>query len=247
MPVILNRQMFTTRVFDSGALGVLGSVIHQFSEPGLYEAVIRQKDATVTSFWFEVSDSSSNMQLDVDLATVARPSGPKGTSDDDCGCGGKSAPPARAVPTVSPKGYVLFYVSQGDGGYSVRVGRHGSEKPVFDSTTLGASDLFAVTLLAPTRYAMANRTGSAKGTIVVSTSQTTAKNLAAMSAPQVETTRSAFSPDNLKVVSGQGLVFRILEPSRVVIEQIEDPKVEDRPDGKRRFYARPRVEPNRAG
>lgn len=245
MPVVLNRQMFTTRVFDSGALGVLGSVIHQFREPGLYEIVIAQKDAAVASFWFEVSASSSNLQLDVDLATVPRPSGQQSTSHGDCGCGGVKTPPGREVPTVSSKGYVLFYVSQGDGGYSVRVGRQGGEKAVFDSTALGEGDLFAVSLLAPTRYTMVNRTGSAKGTIIVSTSAVVARNLAAMSAPHVETKRDGFSPDNLKVVSGQGIVFRILEPSRVVIEQVEEPRSNDQPSGKRRFYARPRLGPKR--
>jgi hypothetical protein len=35
---LVNRHLFTTRVFDSGALSVLASVIHQFSEPGLYSS-----------------------------------------------------------------------------------------------------------------------------------------------------------------------------------------------------------------
>jgi hypothetical protein len=241
MRAILNRHMFTTRVFDSGALGVLGSVIHQFREPGRYEVVIRQKDSVVRSFRFEASESSSNMQLDIDLASVIRAAtGAK----EDCGCdGAKGATGPGVLPTVSPKGYVLFYVSQGDGGYAVSVGREGGEKPVFDSTALGEGDIFAVTLLAPTRYAMTNRTGGAKGTIVVSSSSDTAKSLAAMSASYVETRREAFAPNTVKVVSGQGIVFRILETSRVVIEQQEEPESEARAGGKgkRRFYARPQI------
>ena len=226
MPVsILNRQMFTTRLFDSGALGVLASVIHQFAEPGLYHAVIRRGEEGERTVSFQVSASSANPQLDIDLAA---PTPDRARRERDCHCapGETSAAGATgrgSVPTVSPKGYVLFYVSHGNGGYSVRVGREGGKDVVFDSTTLAKGDLFALSLLAPTRYSMQNRLGRARGSIQVALSEEAARNLAALETTTVEVGRDAFRPAEIEVVSGQGIVFTVADEARIVIEQAEEP------------------------
>jgi hypothetical protein len=68
MQVTVNRQLFSERTFDSGALGVLCSVIHQFAESGVYQAVIKVAGKTERTVWFEVTESASEMQLDIDLA-----------------------------------------------------------------------------------------------------------------------------------------------------------------------------------
>ena len=50
----LNRQLFEATVFDSGALGLTTSVIHQFTEPGIYRASVRRDGRHVGETMFEV-------------------------------------------------------------------------------------------------------------------------------------------------------------------------------------------------
>jgi hypothetical protein len=231
MRAILNRQMFTARTFDSGAIGVLASLVHQFPSPGRYEAVIRRGDKPIRSVSFEVSDASPNMQLDIDLAP---PEQPRGSGDDDCACKGSHAS-GTSPRTVSPKGYVLFHVSRGDGGYSVLVVQQGSDKPAFDSTRLGAGDLFALSLLAPTRYKMTNRIGKATGTIVVRMAPEVLRKLATAEAIYVETSQDEFSPADVQAGSAQGIVFRVRDAARIVIEQVEEPPDDKKPRSPRRI------------
>jgi hypothetical protein len=243
MRATVNRQMFTTRLFDSGSLGVLGTVIHQFAEAGRHEVVIRRGDVVAGTFAFTVDESSPNLQLDIDLATVGRAATAATAGHGDCAC--QDTPHAAAsgaLPAVSPKGYVLFYVSQGDGGFSVVVGRDGSERAVFDSTALGAGDLFAIALLAPTEFVMRNTSGQATGRITVSAAGLSGARLAAMDAVYVETSRYAFAPDRLEVSSGQGVVFRVTDAARIVIEQTGDPGGPE-PARRHRVVARPKVAP----
>ena len=250
MRAILNRQMFTTRVFDSGSLGPLGSVVHQFTEPGRYEAVVTRKGAASHTSWFDVAESSSNLQIDVDLAS--RPAHHPAESDDDCGCGlapAKTAPASPDVPVVSAKGYVLFHASHGD-GYAVRVGRQGTEKSVFDSTALQRGDLYVVSLLAPTSYAMTNRAGKAKGTVVVAAPGERARALASVEAVNIDCDQTRFTPAEVKALSGQGLVFRVQDTSRVVIEQKGEPEGPSKEDAdvqrRRRFVAQRIVRESKA-
>lgn len=245
MRAILNRQMFTTRIFDSGSLGPLASAIHQFPEPGRYQVVVTHKGTPTRTAWFDVSDTASNLQLDVDLAS-GQDSRPSTGNDDDCGCGLTATAittPVTDVPAVSPKGYVLFFASRGD-GYAARVGRQGSDKPAFDSTALQRGDLYAVSLLAPTKYAMTNRAGKAKGTIVVSPPGERARTIASVEAIAIDCDQTRFTPSDVKAISGQGLVFRVVETSRIVIEQIGEPEEASKRDtdvGRRRRFVAQRV------
>ena len=232
MRAILNRQMFSARTFDSGALGVLASVVHQFPDPGRYEAVIRHGHKAIRSVPFEVSESSSNMQLDIDLALPAQP---RAGGEADCECKGThAASGGSTLPSVSPKGYVLFHVSHGDGGYAVLVGRQGTEVPAFDSTALNTGDLFVVSLLAPTRYTMTNRRGKASGTIVVRMAHDHLRKLASSEAIYVESSHETFSPADVQAASAQGIVFRVRDSARIVIEQVDDPPEKKMPR-RRRF------------
>jgi hypothetical protein len=232
---LINRHVFATRVFDSGALTVLASVIHQFSEPGLYYVTIRRGDAVVDTTRFEVSAESSVMQLNVDLAaavlpplvrsTFARRGRAAAAKDCDCGGAGTAAGAQAAVstPTVSPKGYVQFFVSQGEGGLTASVVRADGDKTLFDTATLGQGDLFAVSLIAPAKFSMANKLGSATGTITVTFSKEVARRLKATAPVYVETSKSAFNPNNVQLSSGQGVVFRVTEVARIVVTQESEP------------------------
>jgi len=275
---LINRHLFTTRVFDSGALTVLASVIHQFGEPGRYHVTIRHGDTVVGTTPFEVSADSTATQLNLDLAVLgAAPGsraaftrtarGPRGArkgagqageaGEKDCGCHGGGAAGAHAsgasasasaagVPTVSPKGYVQFFVSQGAGGYSASVAKEGGNKFLFDTTMLGSGDLFAVSLLTPATFSMANKAGSATGTIAVSFSKEVAARLKATAPVYVDVSKGAFATKEVHLSSGQGLVFRIKDAARIVVQQeTEPPQPRARATTARRFYRVPPIPPRK--
>jgi hypothetical protein len=213
----LNRRILTTSTFDSGALGVLANVIHQFPE-GRYYVVVRREGQNVGSTHFLIDNSSTNMQLTIDLASVAAPARPT---------------PAPEIPTVSPKGYVLFYVSGGAGGYSVVAQEESGATPVFDSTTLSGDDLFAVSLLEPATYSMANQVGNITGEIQV-TPIPEGTDLRTLPTQYVDVNSASFDPAMVSIHSAQGLVFRIKGPARVVInKQKAEELAAAAPEGKR--------------
>ncbi|MEJ7604898.1 MAG: hypothetical protein WKF37_01180 [Bryobacteraceae bacterium] len=137
------------------------------------------------------------MQLNIDLGAT-KPRRPHG---GDCEC--KQA--HGDMPVVSPKGYVLFHASAGD-GLSVTVAGE-DQKVVFDSSRLQEGDLFATTLLEPGVYRMENRMGGAKGEIIVTLTPEDAKRIKSLEAQYVDVA-GGFNPAKVELVSSQGLVFR---------------------------------------
>jgi len=219
----LNRQLFEATVFDSGALGLTTSIVHQFTAAGIYSATVRKNGKPIGNVSFEVRADATAMQLDIDLAKT------QGSEKDDCCC---TTGPA---PTVSPKGYVVFHTTSGT-GWSVHVGegKHAS----FDSTRLTKGDMFALTLLEPTKYKIENKLGSAKGSVEVEFTKGDVKRLSELK-PVMVTAGKSFDPDSFKLVSTQGLVFRIETDARIVISRKDKRKAEPR-GGPIRFQ-RPRI------
>lgn len=210
----VNLAVFAARSFDSGSLTQMLSVVHQFERPGRYVAVVRRNGVAVGQTEFEVSDQSDELQLDIDLARVRSVTGRSG----DCRC--EEEPGTIDIPVVSSKGYVLFTVLSGYGGFSVLVGERGAQgKPAFDSESLEKGDLFALTLLEPARYSLANRHGSARGEIEVSFKPEDAKRIRALDVVHVGASKDRFDPAQIAVTSTQGLVFRINDVARIVIER----------------------------
>ena len=211
MPATVNRLLFTTTKFDSGSLGMLTSVIHCFSKPGTYEAVIHHGGKPAGTRIFEVAEDAAEMQLNIDLAGTRLAAPHK----DDCCCKtGKNG-----VPRVSPQGFVLFFVSQGQ-GYSVVAGPLGQKaRAEFNSQNLGAGDLFALSLLEPAKYSMVNRKGGAKGVIEVAAPKARKQALGVLDAQYVEVGSKGFKPARLKTTSTQGIVFRVARAARIVIER----------------------------
>jgi hypothetical protein len=258
---LVNRHVFTTRVFDSGALTVLASVIHQFPEPGKYIVSIRRDDAVVGSTRFEVV-ADGPMQLNIDLAAGGIPgkaspferSARAAAKDCNCGGGGAAhAASAAAVPAgapppklVSPQGYVQFHVSHGEGRLYAQVRKEQTDKILFDSTLLGTGDLFAVSLLAPAKFTLANTAGTATGSVTVTFSKEVARKIKQTTPVFADVSKSAFTPKDLQVSSGQGLVFRVQDAARVVVTQQADPTphtLETERTKTRRIYRVPPVKP----
>jgi hypothetical protein len=222
--------LLTATVFDSGSLAVLTSLVHQFAEPGSYRAEVLHAGQAVAAYAFEASERAGLPRLEVDLASLHH----RTEGRTDCAC---DEPRRADTPVVSTDGFVVFFVSHGDAGYSVRVGRDGSPgRLAFDSGTLGEGDLFVLSLLEPVRYAMANRLGAARGSIDVSSSREPATALETLEARYLETFADRFEPAALAVASNQGIVFQVREAARIVVQRESRPK---RPAAPRATRPRP--------
>jgi hypothetical protein len=156
--------------------------------------------------------------------------------------------PAGAPPpkVVSPQGFVQFHVSHGEGRLSAQVRKEQTDKILFDTTLLGPGDLFAVSLLAPAKFTLANTAGTATGTVTVTFSKEVARKIKATTPVFADVSKSAFTPKDLQVSSGQGLVFRVQDAARIVVTQQTDPTPHVLETGKpqtRRIYRVPPVKP----
>jgi hypothetical protein len=188
---------------------MLAYVVHQFPA-GRYHAVVQREGQNAGSKRFVVDESTKSMQLTIDLAQVATPAR---ASAAGCDCQEPSE-----ISTVSPKGYVLFYVSDGPGGYSVVAREESGAAPMFDSATLSPGDLFAASLLEPSTYSMVNQAGGGTGEIQV-TPVPEGTNPRTLPTQYVDVNSNSFNPANVSVHSAQGLVFRIKGPARVAINK----------------------------
>ena len=222
MLATLNRQLFEATVFDSGALGLTTSIVHQFTAAGIYSATVRKDGKSMGNVSFEVREDAAAMQLDIDLAKTQK--------DAKDGCSA-----TEAAPTVSSKGYVVFHTTSGT-GWSVHVGE--GKQVTFDSTHLTKGDIFALTLLEPTKYKIENTLGSAKGSVEVEFTKGDAKRLNELK-PIMVTAGNSFDPDSFRLVSTQGIVFRIETDARIVITRKDKRKAEAK-GGPIRFQ-RPRL------
>ncbi|HZU86315.1 MAG TPA: hypothetical protein VFF78_02455 [Anaerolineaceae bacterium] len=208
MKAKVNIELLKTTTFDSGALGMLAMVIHQFGSAGRYRVTVLHEGRALADLDFEVNEKSEEMQLDIDLAQAVRNAKAR---PEDCGCKSEK----QMVGVVSPKGYVLFHASSGHGYSVIVLGREG--RVAFDSTKLGEGDLFAVSLLEPATYSLKNKTGSATGEIVVTTG--TDKRMKALETHHIEASPKKFNTKRIELSSSQGLVFRIKDSARILIEK----------------------------
>lgn len=214
--VFVNHQLFTQTSVDTGALTMLGTIVHRFPEPGEYLGVA-ERGSEARSFHVRVDADSPAMQVNVDLASL----GPVPPGSPNCGCKhGEGRPHPTFV--VNPAGYVVFHVSGGAGGYRVRVGR--LEKPkalLFDSTRLDGDDLFAVTLIRPGTYSVRNTITKASGEIVVAYPKAGRRPYRPPAPVEIECTEKTLRPSRIRLKAAQGQVYRFGTPSRIGIELVK--------------------------
>ena len=205
MKTQLNRQLLNTTTFDSGSLGLMAMVIHQFSEPGHHSVIITKDKRIIAERTFLVDEKSEQMQLNIDLAQPYH--------KDDCKCKHKDK-----LDRVSAKGYTLFYASAGK-GYSVTVTNNEGKK-IFDNAKLTDGDLFAVTLLEPGKYLMENKAGRVKGEIEVKGVEPKMyQKIKSLETIHVEVTPKGFDPRVVHAFSSQGIVFRVHGQARIFIDK----------------------------
>ena len=112
---------------------------------------------------------------------------------------------------MNPKGYVLFHVSSGSGGFSVHV-RRAAEDPkekVFDSRELGEGDVFSAVILRPGTYSVVNRLAKAKAEVVVSYPEIGKTAYRPPEPVRVHVGRKGFEPSRIELKPGQGLLFDV--------------------------------------
>jgi hypothetical protein len=224
MAITLDRNFFTQIGLDSGSLTMLGCVIHTFAEPGDYRCVVLRGDATQAVFYISSDPSCAVAGVNIDLAALAG-AVPAGAAASACGCGSGTASQGAADGqrfVVHPKGYAVFHVSGGAGGYVVQARRAVEDRDIrsYDTSTLVAGDIFSAVLLRPGRYSIRNTLGEGRAEVTVAYPGT-GQTAYTPPAPEVVEVRAQFEPASIAVKPMQGLNFNIHGDARIVIELVE--------------------------
>lgn len=211
----LDRNYFTQIGLDSGSLTMLGAIAHSLKEPGEYRGTVRRDKTAEGSFYIFADSNSPVAQVTIDLASLTA------SPDDKEDCCTDDENKNRFV--VNPRGYVLFRVSAGAGGYNIHLRRasEDEETSVFNTTHLEDGDVFSGMIVRPGRYSVTNLLSRAKGEIVVSY-PVIGKTAYRPPAPEtIECSEKGFNRSRLELQPGQGFNFQIKVPSRLKIELVE--------------------------
>lgn len=239
MATTMDRNFFTQVGLDSGSLTMLGCVLHTFGEPGEYRcSVLRATvsgetvsgetvsgEGTTEAVFYVSSDPNCAVAgVNIDLATLAGTA--PAAAGAGCGCGsgqgGQSSGDGQHF-VVHPRGYAVFRVSGGAGGYSVYARRAVEDREVqgYYSSSLVTGDIFSAVLMRPGRYSVRNVLGEARGEVTVAYpgTGTTAYR---PPAPEIVEVRDRFDPARVALRPMQGLNFNVHTDARIVIE-LEEP------------------------
>src|SRR4051812_1132874 len=136
MNKLLDRNLFDQIGLDSAAITMLGTVVHRFGEPGQYRGTVRAGDRLEATFYISVDPNCAVAELPIDLARLADPS----SGSEGC-CADKTGGQPFIV---HPRGYAVFHVSSGAGGYHVNVRRADEDRDVkaYDTRALQPEDIF---------------------------------------------------------------------------------------------------------
>ena len=215
MKAYINHHLFTQTGVDSGSLTMHGAVVRNFPVPGQYSGTVFRGTRTVGHFQLSVQKDSPAMQVNIDLASLSP------TASEGCGCKSMCHEKGRLF-EASPKGYVVFHVSRGAGGYAVHVGPMEAEHKAasFDSRELKEGDLFAATLIRPGTYSVMNINTKARGEIVVAYPAPGKELHRPPEAVSIECTENALKPSKVRIEAAQGQVYRFKVRSRIKIELV---------------------------
>jgi hypothetical protein len=240
MPFTIDPNLYNQIGLDSGSLTMLGSIVHSLGHPGQYRVALHHGE-TVEGVCFITADKDSPAaQVTVDLASFAPLAGaaplpgaavPKAKSGCGCGGGGQSSEGNHF--TVNPRGYVLFRVSGGSGGYYVHVRRIDADQKDkgYDSRTLGEGDLFTAIVLRPGTYSVSNTLTKATGQIVVPYPKIGERPYVPPPPVRVYCGPKSLDPARLEAQPGQAVIFEAKAASRIVVK-LEKP--DDGPGGARK-------------
>ncbi|MFN8379255.1 MAG: hypothetical protein U0452_11350 [Anaerolineae bacterium] len=217
-PLLLNRAIFVLRPFQATALTPLTTLIHRFPVAGTFEVFIRRDGSLLHRAPVQVADGGV-FQINIDMA---------GTFD--------------STYAIAPGGALGFFVSKGEGAYSVSIDRiTGRERAnVLDSTKgVPAGDLFAVTLVRAGRYRVVDVANKIDGVITVEPPpppptrlERAARDAAAPRQrfrPDQPTgatiSRGEMKPKEVRIFAGQTVVFDCTVASNLRVEPQDRPTV----------------------
>jgi hypothetical protein len=223
MKLTFDQNLFTQTGLDSGALNMLGVVTHSLSEPGHYRGSVYRGSENIAAFYILADKNSPVAQANIDLSTldpsiIDAPS--RGIDDQGPGCCGDSHGSTTTQFTVNPKGYVVFHVSAGAGGYAVMV-RRATEDPnakIFDSRELSEGDVFSASIIRPGTYSVENVLTNAKGQVIVAYPR---RGETAYRPPRpvvLHCSANEIEPERADLQPGQGIIFQFKVRSRIKIE-----------------------------
>jgi hypothetical protein len=218
MNLTFDRNLFTQIGLDSASLTMLGTIVHSFSQPGEYRGVVHEGAQVKAVFTISSDTRSANAQASIDLASLVP--GEDAPHPEDCACCkgvSKSQTPRTFV--VNPRGYVLFHVSRGSGGYYVHA-RHtdADEKDKgYDSRALAEGDVFTAIVLRPGTYSVVNSLTGAKAELVVTYPKRGESQYRAPAPIRVVCHQRSFDPERLQIDPGQGVIFESRSQSRIQI------------------------------
>ncbi len=210
MMTTFDRFLFTQIGLDSAALTMLGTVVHSFREPGEYRGTVRSGNQPEATFYVSVDKSCAVAQVNIDLAKLT------GQRPDDATCCGEHDGP-RFV--VHPKGYAVFHVGGGAGGYSVNV-RRADENPdlkAYDTRVLQPGDIYSAVLIRPGTYSVKNMLS--KGHAQLTVAYPTVGKTPFRPPPPIDVEcADSFEPHAIRLLPSQGLNFHLKVPAHIKIE-----------------------------
>jgi hypothetical protein len=221
MPLTIDPHVLTQTTLDSGSLTVLAALIHSFPEPGQYRGVSTQGTSPGTVFFISVDPNSPALQADVDLPALQN-----GRSSTQ-GCSPTAVEPGCHF-VVNPRGHVVFFVSSGAGGFTVKVRNVNANVTSFDSQQLKPGDLLAATLIRPGTHSVTNASGGPPAQVRVAYPTIGNTPFRPPDPVTIQCTPSGFSAASIALQPGQGQIYQFAIPSRIKIELI---KPDDGPSG----------------
>jgi len=235
MKAVLNPLLEQTS-FDSAAPSGTAAVVHKFDEPGEYQVVFLQEDATIgRSFLTIAAEVPQGTVLDsvtFDLKKIEYPAVMGG-------------PAVHADPVLlRPSGHVSFTATGKPKTYAVVAEpRNKGKGGRFDSRRLEQGDVFVVTPLRPGHYRLVNTHGGSDGRIRVLYPVIGDKPYRPPEPLIVEVRDGGFAPNTIELSPAQGIVFQIRCSARIKID-LEKPDDGPPDRAQRRFGLSPRVTPD---
>jgi hypothetical protein len=227
MATTLDRNFFTQVGLDSGALTMLGVIVHTFGEPGEYRGLVLSDDNNEATFYVSVDRECAVAGVNIDLASLAGTAPTSATGSEatgpraGCGCGQASVESGAAGPryVVHPKGYAVFHVSGGPGGYAVNVRKAVEDPEVrpYDSRTLVPGDIFSAILVRPGHYSIRNALNDARAQVMVSYPGV-GRVAYRPPAPEDVEVGTTITPARINLKPMQALNFNVSSDARLVIE-----------------------------
>lgn len=234
MPSFVNLHFLEQTHFDSGSPTGLSGVVRAFQEPGEFVVTFLRDDQIIERVHLSVVAESPQPEprrrrADTDLAAELREPRPEPLPTQVSidlrqirrGLPGHPVGELTERFVVRAGGHVMLSASSGESSHAILVEPMQGKGEPFDSRRLGAGDLFAVTLIRPGSYTLANELTGAKGEITVAY-PTVGKEPYRPPVPvTVECTERGFRPDRIALKPAQGLIFRVQAPSRIKIDLVK--------------------------